>query len=619
MRLAILLLGGALWVLGQTPDLRGIYIYTNDVSQISKGTATALTASFNLPGVDGVAVVIGWGAVEPAMGQYDWTLLDQWIGQVSALGKKIDLVVTAGSDTPAWLFQAAPVGAGARALAFTISPHAGATGLCQPETIAAPWDPAFLSQWDATLAALAAHLKTAGTYDAVTLVRITGINRTTEELRLPAETAQSTGLACVSDAIATWQQAGYRPSLLLQGWNAILGSFQKSFPDKVFAVSIIPVNAFPAIGEDGAVTKGTPPDASQPLLVSASQKLPGRLVVQFDFLMPGEAASPEVIQSARTLGTMAAFQTNEYFGQTGQGAACSEPVTNPTPCNAATYMQLLETGIYPAGTGDPLRAQYIEAFHANASAFPDDILKAHFELAPPAISLVANAEGERPTIAPNTWVEIKGSDLSLTGHTRIWKASDFTGGKLPDELDGVNVTVNGKSAYVYYISPTQVNVLTPPDAMSGPVAVQVTNNGVATASSTVQAQALAPSLFVFGGGPYVAAVHLNGGLIGPASLYPGATTPAKPGETVVLYGNGFGPVSQAVVSGSATQSGTLPQTPDVGIGGASAVVQFAGLVAPGEYQFNVVVPVGVADGDQKITVTYGGASTQAGTVITVQR
>ncbi|HEY6842923.1 MAG TPA: hypothetical protein VI391_02055, partial [Thermoanaerobaculia bacterium] len=196
----------------------------------------------------------------------------------------------------------------------------------------------------------------------------------------PAETPQSTGLSCVSNALTIWQQAGSRPSLLLQGWNQITASFAKSFPDKLFSVAIIPSNAFPAIAEDGTLIKGTPPDANQPLLAAASQKFPSRLVVQFNFLMPGEAASPAVISYAQTLGTMAAFQTNEYFGSTGQGAACSEPVTNPTPCSAATFLQLLQTGIYPLGTDNPLRAQYIEVFPANANAFPADILLAHNDL-----------------------------------------------------------------------------------------------------------------------------------------------------------------------------------------------------------------------------------------------
>jgi hypothetical protein len=84
----------------------------------------------------------------------------------------------------------------------------------------------------------------------------------------------------------------------------------------------------------------------------------------------------------------------------------------------------------------------------------------------PAIALVANAEGENPTIAPNTWVEVKGQNLSKAGDARTWQGSDFINGKLPTALDGVSVTVNGKSAYVYYISPTQIDILTPPDAMN---------------------------------------------------------------------------------------------------------------------------------------------------------
>ena len=173
-------------------DLRRIYVYTNDVSQISKPTA-ALSTAFALPGVDGVALVIGWNAIEPAMGQYQWSTLDQWISQIAALGKKIDLVVPAGDSTPPWLFQAAPAGAGAKPLSFTISSHSGATGGCQALTFAAPWDPGFLTQWDSLLSALAAYLESTGTYDAVTLVRLTRINRTAEELRLRAEAERGDG------------------------------------------------------------------------------------------------------------------------------------------------------------------------------------------------------------------------------------------------------------------------------------------------------------------------------------------------------------------------------------------------------------------------------------------
>jgi uncharacterized protein (TIGR03437 family) len=234
----------------------------------------------------------------------------------------------------------------------------------------------------------------------------------------------------------------------------------------------------------------------------------------------------------------------------------------------------------------------------------------------PTVSVVANAEGESPTIAPNTWVEIKGANLAKSGDMRTWAGADFVNNQMPTQLDGVSATVNGKSAYVWYISPAQVNILTPPDAMQGSINVVVTNNGVASAAFAAQAQTLSTSFFVFDT-THIAATHVNGSYIGPTTLYPGSTTPALPGETVVIFANGFGTTSIPIVSGSSVQSGTLATLPVIMIGGVQATVLYAGLVAPGEYQFNVVVPATLANGDQPITATYNGATTQAGTVLTV--
>ena len=229
----------------------------------------------------------------------------------------------------------------------------------------------------------------------------------------------------------------------------------------------------------------------------------------------------------------------------------------------------------------------------------------------PAITLVANAEGGSSTIAPNTWVSIKGSNLAPAGDSRTWRASDFVNDQLPTQLDGVGVTMNGKSAYLYYVSPTQLNFLTPPDLAPGPVQVTVTTGGVTSASFTAQAQPESPSFFISGAGPYVIGTHLSGTDLGQS-------TPAHPGEVVILYANGFGPISPPVAAGSEVQSGSLPALPAIQIGGMPAVVQFAGLVSPGLYQFNVVVPSSAPSGDDAITATYNGLSTQAGAMLTIQ-
>jgi uncharacterized protein (TIGR03437 family) len=235
----------------------------------------------------------------------------------------------------------------------------------------------------------------------------------------------------------------------------------------------------------------------------------------------------------------------------------------------------------------------------------------------PVISLVANAEGEAPAIAPNTWVEVKGINLARVGDARIWQDSDFVRNQLPAQMDGVSVTVSGKAAYIYYVSPTQVNILTPPDAISGNVPVQVTYNGITSPAVNVPAQAVAPSFFVFQGGPYAAATHANGTLLGPAALFPGLSTPASPGDVIVLYGNGFGATDTPVQAGLPVQSGKLPTLPAIQIGGVNAAVLFAGLIGPGQYQFNVQIPASLTRGDQPLVATYQGFSTQPGLLISL--
>lgn len=241
------------------------------------------------------------------------------------------------------------------------------------------------------------------------------------------------------------------------------------------------------------------------------------------------------------------------------------------------------------------------------------------KLTPAAVTLgeTTNAFGNIPNVAANTWFIIKGENLAPAGDSRIWTNSDFVNNQLPTSLDGVSVTIGGQNAFVYYISPTQINVLAPPSLGPGIAQLQVNNKGALSDPASVVVQAISPTFFTFTGSSYVTAIHANGSLIGPATLYPGYSTPAQPGETILLYANGFGSTSASVVSGSETQSGTLPSTPAVNIGGIPASVQFAGLISPGLYQFNVVVPTSLPAGDAAVTATYNGVSTQPGVLLSI--
>ena len=240
----------------------------------------------------------------------------------------------------------------------------------------------------------------------------------------------------------------------------------------------------------------------------------------------------------------------------------------------------------------------------------------------PTIRAVSNAFGGSGIIAPNTWVSIYGSNLAPANDSRVWQGSDFVNNQMATVLDGVSVTMNGINAYVYYISPGQLDILTPPNLPSGAVQVIVSISTfvgkLASSAFTVQADQISPSLFVFGAGPYVTATHTSYTDVGPTTLYPGLTTPAAPGETIIVYANGFGPTTTPIVAGSPMQSGSLATFPTVQIGGVQANVSFAGLTSPGLYQLNVQIPSTVPAGDQTIVVEYQGASTQSGVLVAVQ-
>jgi uncharacterized protein (TIGR03437 family) len=238
----------------------------------------------------------------------------------------------------------------------------------------------------------------------------------------------------------------------------------------------------------------------------------------------------------------------------------------------------------------------------------------------PSIASVLGSASFQPGISSGSWFSVFGTNLAQT--TRLWQASDFTGNKLPTQLDGVWVFINGKPAPVYYVSPAQVNALAPDDSALGPVSVEVVTSQGRSTSMLADKRTFAPAWFMFDAEArrYLAGVHPDGAYLGKTGLYSGLNMrPAKPGGIVMLYGTGFGPVNPATPSDQlVTQPGRLTSSVIVRIGGVAAGVQWAGLVSPGLYQFNVVVP-NVSDGDQAVTAEIGGASSQTGAFITVRR
>jgi uncharacterized protein (TIGR03437 family) len=173
------------------------------------------------------------------------------------------------------------------------------------------------------------------------------------------------------------------------------------------------------------------------------------------------------------------------------------------------------------------------------------------------------------------------------------------------------VTVDGKSAFVAYISATQINAHVSGNVGTGnKVAVTVTNGSatVGTPNSQpfmIQTYSAAPGLlappsFQVGGNQYVVALLPDGTYVAPTGSIPGVVSrPAHPGETIVMYGIGFCCVSPNIPLGQiATQQNQMLPPVIMQFDGSSANITYSGL-APGYvglYQFNVVVPA-IADND----------------------
>lgn len=282
-----------------------------------------------------------------------------------------------------------------------------------------------------------------------------------------------------------------------------------------------------------------------------------------------------------------------------------------------------------AGVGDVVF--YVAANAANGNGRPDagdNIYSAKLQVpeavvaaGPPALrasdpALPAFGGDSVNGFASNGYLELYGEKLSNT--TRMWSTADFTGSSAPKSIDGVSVKVNGKDAAIYYVSPGQININTPDDSSTGPVSIEVTNNGKTGNSISMLKSAVAPALlttnaFKVGQTRYVVALlpnsTANGPFVGAAGLISGVSfQTVKPGDRIILYALGCGPTNPATAAGT-TVAANSPVTSayKLEIGGVEATVEFFGAVAGsvGLYQINAIVP-NVSPGEQKIELRVAG-------------
>ena len=245
----------------------------------------------------------------------------------------------------------------------------------------------------------------------------------------------------------------------------------------------------------------------------------------------------------------------------------------------------------------------------------------------PIITSVKTSGSDAPFIAPNTWIEVQGTNLvpaNTPAAGVFWSnAPDFLSGKMPILLGGISATTNAKPAYIYFFchacvanQADQINILTSLDTTVGQMLLVVTNGTVSSAPFIVTMQAASPSFLRWDLIGHPVATHVDFSLLGPTGLFPG-TTPARKMEPILVYGDGFGLPTAALVEGSSSQSGVLPNPQPSCVFGTTSVSATVVLVSPGLYGFGLTVPNTAVSGDNPLTCTYMNVSTPPGDVINV--
>jgi uncharacterized protein (TIGR03437 family) len=325
--------------------------------------------------------------------------------------------------------------------------------------------------------------------------------------------------------------------------------------------------------------------------------------LNFTYQIGGSLPAPQSIQVTGQNNAAVAYATTIQ----GNAFASISPVSGTTP---ATLTVSIAPGGATAGT-------YSESIFVNGATLTVSLTVTGTGTAPgPTITAVTNAASFVPGTSSNTWITIQGTNLSTT--TRSWTASDFVGNNLPTSLDGVSVWVNGNAAYPSYISPTQINVLAPDDATTGPISVWIRNSFGGNTFTVTKTDPM-PALFTVNS-KYAAATHASGVAVGAPNLISGANfSPAAPGEVIEVFGTGFGALASPIPAGQVLAVPSVLASPvTVTVGGKSATVAYAGMTANGLDQLNITVPDGLPDGDAAIIASVGGVSTQANLMVTVK-
>jgi hypothetical protein len=302
-----------------------------------------------------------WDHLESIDNKFDWSFLDSELKRILEAGKKITIGVAAGSHTPEWVYSA-----GVPSLSFDEFRKQG-KGKKFSVKVPVPYNQKFLEIWTGFIKSFADHLKSKPeAYQNITMVKLTGINESTIEIRLPAQKDISNERGSSSDAPSIWKNAGYRPKKIIEAWDKITDAFLQNFPDKFVSIAIIPKKAFPALDDNGNdIPKNLAVDFTEDLIEKAHDKFKDKIVVQWNSLQ-NNAGIPKLMSWCTKFHIPFGYQLEE--ADMGNPACLQNP-----PCDQLHLQSIFDKGIRA-------NASFIEIFPKEVLAYPEALAYGHDKL-----------------------------------------------------------------------------------------------------------------------------------------------------------------------------------------------------------------------------------------------
>jgi uncharacterized protein (TIGR03437 family) len=241
----------------------------------------------------------------------------------------------------------------------------------------------------------------------------------------------------------------------------------------------------------------------------------------------------------------------------------------------------------------------------------------------PVISSISGAPQSNPPVqAVSTGAAIVIGGTNLSSGVRGLLPQDYALGTLPTNLGGTCVKIGDRSAFLYSVSPTRLSVQVPAVPATGTVQVEVltncgTNNELSSGQREVTSRGVTPEMYYYFG-DNVAAVNAQGESVGPPVAFFGTRfTPARPGESITIYGTGWGTTDPIVAPGVIPAiENTVVAPVRVVLNGRSITALRSSLVlgTAGLYQTTFRIPDDAAEGDLPVTIDVFGVFTPQGTL-----